>query len=683
MKFWINNHLNTSCLGFISLLCIPIFYLGCTIGLTNEETNDFLKKDSSNPCGLHLTQPKTGDDSVYSNPEEANRPFWLVDRRDSQIKASEEFKVFCGFQFSNMTEESGISFKHRIVDDAGKTYKPVHYDHGNGISVADIDNDGLYDIYFLNQIGANQLWKNIGHGKFKDVTEFSGVAVDDRISVGASFSDIDNDGDPDLYVTAIRSGNILFENDGAGKFEDITEQSGLGYKGHSSGALFFDYNRDGMVDLFLTNVGKYTTNIVRNTQIEDMKEYEIDSYSFFQGMSDAFSGHMDKERSENNILFENIGNNMFLDVTKRLNLLDETWSGDVAVLDVNQDGWTDLYVLNMQGNDKYYRNVNGEYFMEDQSVFGSTPWGSMGIRVFDFDNDGDMDVFVTDMHSDMFEQINPVMEKLKARVDRSERFLMSNGMSIFGNAFYENLGRGEFREISGHLMVENYWPWGPSSGDINADGFEDLFISASMNYPFRYGVNSVLLNSFGEKFLDSEFILGIEPRINWQTVTPWFEVDCSGVDLDHPDCLNGDLTGDHVIWASLGSRSSVMFDLDNDGDLDIVTNDFNSKPMVLINNLESKNEGINFIKVKLEGMRSNRDGLGALVKVYAGTQVYSKIHDGKSGYLSQSSLPLYFGLSNLNSVDKIEVLWPSGFRQNLEGPINGNQLVSLMETETE
>ena len=116
----------------------------------------------------------------------------------------------------------------------GKTYKAAHYDHGNGIAVADVDGDGLLDIYFVNQVGGNQLWRNIGGGKFEDITAAAGVAVPDKVSVSASFADIDNDGDADLYVTTVRGGNVLFENDGHGRFRDISAASGLNYVGHSS-----------------------------------------------------------------------------------------------------------------------------------------------------------------------------------------------------------------------------------------------------------------------------------------------------------------------------------------------------------------------------------------------------------------------------------------------------------------
>src|SRR3954468_6605516 len=154
-------------------------------------------------------------------PADVQDASWLQPLRDAQVKAAASLAVFHDFQFTDRLSESGITFKHRIVDDAGKTYKAAHYDHGNGLAVADVDGDGLLDIYFVNQVGGNELWRNTGSGKFENITAAAGVAVPGKISVSASFADVDNDGDADLYVTTVRGGNMLFENDGHGRFKDI------------------------------------------------------------------------------------------------------------------------------------------------------------------------------------------------------------------------------------------------------------------------------------------------------------------------------------------------------------------------------------------------------------------------------------------------------------------------------
>jgi enediyne biosynthesis protein E4 len=173
-------------------------------------------------------------------------------------------------------------------------YARVHYDHGTGIAVADVEGDGLYDIYFVNQVGGNELWKNLGNGKFKSITAEAGVGLKDRISVGAAFADVNNTGRPDLFVTTVDQGNVLFRNDGNGHFTDITADSGVGLVSHSSCALFFDYDRDGLLDLLVCNVGVYTSE-------------EKGPAGEYIGLKDAFFGHLHPERFEHAVLYKNLG----------------------------------------------------------------------------------------------------------------------------------------------------------------------------------------------------------------------------------------------------------------------------------------------------------------------------------------------------------------------------------------
>jgi enediyne biosynthesis protein E4 len=586
-------------------------------------------------------------------------------RKQTQIEAVGQFRVFHQFQFADQLQASGITFVHHIVDDAGKHYKAVHYDHGNGIAVADVDGDGLYDIYFVNQVGGNELWRNLGGGRFGNITKEAGVGLGERISVTASFADTDNDGDQDLFVTTVRGGNALFENDGRGHFRDITQEAGLDLVAHSSGAVFFDYDNDGLVDLLVCNVGRYTN---------DQKGPE----GAYVGLADAFMGHLHSERFEYPVVYRNLGHNRFKDVTADTGLKPAGWGGDATVADLNGDGRPDLFVLNMQGHGHYFENSAGQKFVDKTTeYFPKTPWGAMGIKFFDFDNDGRPDLFITDMHSDMFENLPPDREKQKAPVHPSDQILGgAAGTFIFGNALFHNLGGGKFEEMSDRLGAENYWPWGPSVGDVNADGWDDIFIASSMNYPHRYGINSMLLNNHGEKFVDAEFVLGIEPRHGGRTHTPWFELDCLQGDLGADLCRGQ--SGKVTVMAPLGSRSSVMFDLDQDGDLDIVTNDFNSAPQVLVSNL-AQHRPIHWISVSLVGTTSNRNGLGATVRVRAGGRVYTKYNDGKSGYLSQSALPLYFGLDEADRIERIEVDWPSGRKQVETQQLEVNRTRQIVE----
>jgi hypothetical protein len=589
----------------------------------------------------------------------------LAAREQAERSTLGQFKVPIDFRFTDKLPESGITFVHQIVDDAGKTYKAAHYDHGDGIAAADVDGDGLIDLYFTSQMGGNELWRNLGNGRFENITAKAGVGVPGRISVSATFADIDNDGDQDLFVTTVRGGNLLFENDGKGHFKDITAQAGLGYVGHSSAAVFFDYDGDGRLDLFLVNVGKYTTE-------------EKGKGGYYLAYEDAFAGHLHPERTEYSVLYHNLGGNRFEDVSEKMGLRDGGWSGDASLVDWNDDGFPDLYVLNMQGDNHYYENQGGKKFVErTPDFFPKTPWGAMGIKSFDYDNDGKLDLFITDMHSDMIKDVGPEDERIKFLFQGAPKMFGGHPeKSIFGNAFFRNQGDGTFREISNDVGLENYWPWGVSVGDLNADGFQDVFITASMNFPYRYGVNSLLINNRGKEFISSEMLLGVEPRRGGKTRKTWFTLDCSGEDKAHKLCAGR--TGKVTVTGTLGSRSSVIFDLDGDGDLDIVTNEFNSEPQVLISDLAQKHK-IHWLSVRLVGKASNRNGLGAKVTMVAGDQRMTQRMDGSSGYLSHSILPLYFGLGEADKADRIEVLWPSGRKQVINGPIHSGKLLEIVE----
>ncbi len=625
---------------------------------------------------------------ILNVPADLRDNDWLKQRAKEQIEGAASLGAYHDFSFTDQCEASGIRFMHKIVDESGKRFKGVHYDHGSGVAVADVDGDGHLDIYFVNQVGANELWRNLGDGKFENITERAGVFVSDRIGVSASFADIDNDGDPDLYVTTLRKGNVLFENLGEGRFRNITAASGLGYKGHSSAAVFFDYDRDGLLDLFLANVGQYTKEETINVTMESIRGEADTGDQYYVGFEDAFAGHLKSERLEPSRLYRNQGKNRFVDVTDSTGLDDQGWTGDAAPIDINADGWTDLYLLNMQGNDQVFLNREGQRFERAQpSLFPKTSWGAMGIKAFDFENDGDLDIYITDMHSDMSQHIGPEREFEKSEMRWPPSFLQTEGTSIYGNAFYRRKADGSYEEVSDAIGAENYWPWGLSTGDLNADGYEDVFVTASMNFPLRYSTNLLLLNDQGNTFRNAEFILGVEPRANGMAV-PWFELELAGRDKEAP-VLNvlqreeeelAKLPERVVVWGAMGSRSSVIFDLDDDGDLDIVTNEMNQRPMVLISDLSEQKTNLSYLNVQLVGKQSNRSGRGAVVRVTAGESTWMKVNDGQSGYLSHSDFPLYFGLDDQKSVDQIEVDWPSGIKQIVNGPIDLNQVLRIEES---
>ncbi len=644
--------------------------------------DDFAKLLTDMRIALSESDPVATGPVHIGVPSDVFDPPWMEKREAEQLATRGQLGVYHDFEFIDSLEASGIQFVNRAVPDAARNFKKSHYDHANGIAVADVDGDGMHDLYFVSQVGGNQLWRNLGGGRFENTTASAGVGLEGRVGVAASFADTDNDGDADLFVTTTRHGNAFFENDGRGQFRNRTADAGLESSGHSSSAEFFDYDLDGKLDLFLTNVGVFTTDEISYSGDPQKRESP-----YWVAMKDAFAGHLFPARSEKNILYRNQGDNKFQDVTQRVGLLDDAWSGDATPLDINQDGWIDLYVLNMQGNDECYLNLKGEHFerMSDE-LFSRVVWGGMGVKSFDFDNDSSMDLLITNMHADMWELPQDTIgpgEKSKAPAPRVPpvSYLRSRvpiASNIFGNALYTQDKEGTLRDVAEEKNAEMFWPWGLSVGDLNADGFQDVFIASCMNYPFRYHVNSLLLNDRGKMFRDAEFILGVEPRRDRKTAAPWFELDCSGDDKDHE--LAADRTGRLIVWGALGTRSSVIFDLDQDGDLDIVTNDFHSPPMVLVSDLNERQQNLHYLKIQLKGTKSNRDGLGARVQVETSGGVFTQVHDGQSGYLSQSALPLYFGLGDAKSVDKISISWPGGVSQVMPGPIAANQSIVIEET---
>jgi len=627
------------------------------------------------------------DTYIYPSPPGILEPDWLDSRKAAQLATLSQFDAYIDFQFTDRLKESGIEWTNRVVDDAGYSYKAVHYDHGNGLAVADVDGDGHLDLYFVNQVGSNALFQNRGDGTFVDKTGIAGVGLDDRICVSASFADFDNDALPDLFVTSVKEGNKLYKNLGDWEFKDVTEDSWLNHQGHSSGAVFFDFNRDGWLDLFLTNVGEYTNNEYRtNRPGPSSRNFDEGEHRFFSGHADGFHGHLRPWRAERSILYRNNGDGTFSDVSESLGLIETGWNGDALPFDANGDGWTDLYITDMQGHDEYWENQSGEKFVKKTfSAFGKTPWGAMGVHAFDWNQDGLLDLYITDMHSDMSKDIPPRLEeeKQKSDIQFPESYLRSGGRSLFGNAFYQNKGDGSFEEISQQNGAENYWPWGLSVGDLNADGYEDAFVVSSMNYGFRYHPNTLLINDGGKMLRDAEFILGAEPREGERTAIPWFDLDAQGSSREHPitqEVLEEAPSVTKIsVWGALGGRSSAIFDVDGDGDLDIVTNDFHSEPTLLLSDLSNRKASLNFLKIELEGTASNRDGLGSIVKVEVEGKTFTQLFNGKSGYLSQSCIPLYFGLGDATTADSIIVEWPSGTTQRIDGPIASNKKLLIRE----
>jgi hypothetical protein len=557
-----------------------------------------------------------------------------------------------GPRFEECAEKAGLKFHNTFLrPEQGENFKINLYDHGSGLAVADVDGDGKDDVLLLNQLGPNALFRNKGDGTFEDVTAKSGVALDDRICVAAAFGDADGDGDQDLYVTTTRAGNVYFRNEGGCRFVDATKDAGLTFVAESEIPTFFDADGDGDLDLFVTNTARWT-----------LETYD-ESLKYWRGKRSL--DELIQSEKQHDVFYRNDGKGRFVDATKEAGLEGKGWGGDVAVFDVEGDGDLDLFVCNMFGSSALYRNDGKAKFADvTREVLGKTSWGAVGARAFDYDGDGLLDLYVVDMHSDMWMpfkgfEADQVNEKAKypsflhraielgfVKAAEEREFEVSASVRrdevVFGSTLFRNKGNGAFEEVSDRAGAETFWPWGVAEGDFDSDGHLDAYIPSGMGHPLFYWRSPLLRNRGDGTFEDVCKAAGTEPPPGG----PLMETVIEGK------------------RARRSARAAATADFDGDGRLDIVVNNFNERAYLWRN----VSPAARWCQVSLVASKGDRSAVGALVKLTAGGRTQVRQVQAAGGYLSQSSNRLHFGLGAAASVDRVEIRWPSGATQVVEKP---------------
>ena len=527
----------------------------------------------------------------------------------------------------------------------------------NGIAVGDIDNDGFDDLYICQPAGLpNRLYRNRGDGTFDDVTEASGVGVLDNTAC-ALFADLNNDGHQDLIVVAV-DGPLLFQNQGGGRFRFKPDAFRFAQppQGTFTGAAIADYDRDGRLDVYFCLYSYYLG---------------IDQYHFPAPYYDAQNGPP-------HFLMHNNGDGTFSDVTTAsgVNQNSNRFGFACAWVDYNHDGWPDLYVANDFGRKNLYRNNGNGTFTDVARESGVEDVGAgMSVCWFDYDNDGNPDLYITDMWSAAGKRVSTQDAFVKDAPEEVRALLRKHAD---GNSLFRNQGDGRFSDSSVSGGVEmGRWSWSGDAWDFDHDGYPDLYIANGMiSGPKRRDLSSFFWRQVVAKTsLNAVPLQSYEQ--GWNAINELIRADgtWSGYERNNFYANNRDGTFSDVSGA-VGldfledGRAFALADFDHDGRLEVFLKNRNGPQLrILHNQMHDLGPSISF---RLHGLKSNRDAIGAAITVEAGKLRQTKFLQIGSGFLSQHSKEVFFGLGDSSGPVRATVRWPSGFDQQLEGLPTGN-----------
>jgi hypothetical protein len=533
-------------------------------------------------------------------------------------------------QFIDVAQKAGLNIPN--VWGGIEHKRSIIETKGSGVAFFDYDNDGWLDIYLSNgnRLGAqwpagteptSHLYKNNRDGTFTDVTEKSGLARTGW-QTGVCIGDYDNDGWDDLFCT-FWGHNILFHNNGNGTFTDVTQIAGLSQaKGRwGTGCTFFDYDRDGHLDLFVCNFVKLDPDHPPSLEHADVCQWKsVPTMCGPRGLP-----------GDSNILYHNNGDGTFTDVSEKAGILKTGPRNSITAVsyDFDNDGWPDIYVAVDSEPSILFRNNHDGTFTDVAFEAGCAyneegrEQAGMGIGVADYDCDGWLDIFKTNFSDD-------------------------------SSNLYHNKGNGKFIDVSfaaGIGVNRNYVAWGCGFIDFDNDGWADIVQVNGHVYPEvdRYNI--------GETFKN--------PRLVYKNLGNGHFIDVSA-------------KMGPGIGARYSSRGAAFGDYDNDGGMDILVLNMNDLPSLLRNIGGNKQ---NWIKLKLLGAKCNRTAIGARVRVTTGKHIQmDEVHSGTS-VMSQSDLRLHFGLGRAETVDSIEVQWPTTRKIERFAQVKANRILTIREGE--
>jgi hypothetical protein len=510
------------------------------------------------------------------------------------------------FRLTDVTSQAGIDFRHNSGAYGGKLLPETL---GSGCAFLDYDCDGYPDILLVNSMdwpghkrirSALKLYKNNRNGTFSDVTRAAGLDIE-LYGMGVAVGDYNNDGFPDILITCVGQ-NHLFLNTGKGTFRDVTKSSGLGNRmAFSTSALWFDYDRDGRLDLFVCNYVNWSP--------------ERDVFCSLDGKNKSYCTP-EAYRGETCWLFHNRGDGTFEDVTAASGIFDtSSKSLGVAMLDFDQDGWPDLFVANDTQPNKLYRNLrNGKF--KDAAVEAGLAFSAdgkaragMGVDVGDFENSGRPGIAITNFDNEMV-------------------------------GLYRSPSAGQFDDVSLAAGVG-----APSKTTLGFGcGFADLDLDGRLDLVIANG------------HID-DTVRNIRGNVGYAQPPHLFLNLGNGKFQDVVDTNGGDFAAPRV------GRGLAFADFDRDGDVDLLLTTNNGPAYLFRNDLHA---GSRALRLHLTGTKSNRDAIGAVVRIYHRGETQLRTVRGGSSYLSQSELPLTFGVGKSDRLDRLAVEWPSGTTQEFK-----------------